>query len=134
MQEIIKRNFIDLVNKYERHVAWKKRQGVLKARAMLTVRFMKLYKAFRLKKYGEEPPKKSFLDEFQLPQELQDAEGLINSKLNELEKYLNIKKDDDLISDLHTVNEEYDEEDDDNPAAFVHNQEEYAGFLHQVVL
>ena len=96
---------------------------------MLAVRFMKLYKAFRAKKFGEVEPKKSFLDEFQMPQELRDAEGLINSKLNELEKYLAVKKDDDLISDLHTVNEEYDEEDDDNPAAFVHNKQEYSEFL-----
>ena len=39
------------------------------------------------------------------------------------------------ISDLHTVHEDYDEEDDDlmNPAVFVHNQEEYASHVFQAV-
>ena len=39
------------------------------------------------------------------------------------------------ISDLHTVHEDYDEEDDDimNPAIFVHNKDEYANHAFQAV-
>lgn len=38
------------------------------------------------------------------------------------------------ISDLHTVKEDFDEQDDDmNPAAFVHNQKEYADHIFQAV-
>ena len=39
------------------------------------------------------------------------------------------------ISDLHTVKEDYDEEDEleMNPAAFAHNKEEYASHVFQAV-
>ena len=74
-----------------------------------------------------------------MPSPLKEVNLDINSKLSEIERYLT--KDDDMsstkqmtISDLHTVKEDYDEEDDEmNPAAFVHNKQEYADHVFQAV-
>jgi len=67
-----------------------------------------------------------------MPSPLKEVNMDINSKLNEIERYLNKDEDEKsltkqmTISDLHTVKEDYDEEDDEmNPAAFVHNKQEY---------
>ena len=96
----------------------------------MTRRFMHLYKLFRKYKYGERISKTSFGDEFMksyIPQNVLETDGKIKTKLDQIEKYLTKAPDDDAISDLHTVNEDYDDEADDdlNPAAFVHNKKEY---------
>ena len=100
-------------------------------RRKLQKSFMLLYRRFRLKKYGEKLENND-RDEYQLtsfiPKEVLDTDGKINSKLELIEKYLmKGKKDDDAISDLHTVNEDYDDEADDetNHDAFVHSKKEY---------
>lgn len=71
-----------------------------------------------------------------IPKEVLDTDGKINSKLEQIEKYLmKGKRDDDAISDLHTVNEDYEDEADDetNPAAFVHSKKEYEDHVFQVI-
>ena len=73
-----------------------------------------------------------------LPEEIGQNVKKNNQMLEEIEKYL--KKDDNTksenqLSDLHTVQEdEYDDEDDEmNPAAFIHNMKEYEDHLMQVI-
>ena len=77
-----------------------------------------------------------------MPSPLKEVNLDINSKLNEIERYLNNDEEDKMsstkqmtISDLHTVKEDYDEEDEleMNPAAFAHNKEEYASHVFQAV-
>lgn len=103
-------------------------------------RFLTLFKMFRLKKHGETYVIKK--DDFAIlstskTKSLIETDGKINSKLDQIEKYLmkDKDKDDDVISDLHTVNEDYDDEADDemNPAAFVHNKKEYEDHVFQVI-
>jgi len=80
------------------------------------------------------------LVEDHMPSPLKEVNLDINSKLSEIERYLNRDEDEKsltkqmTVSDLHTVREDYDEEDDEmNPAAFVHNRQEYAEHVFQAV-
>ena len=54
LDKLLCMNFIALVHKYDQFVAPKKRvQALTMTKKELTRRFMKLYKTFRFKKYGE---------------------------------------------------------------------------------
>lgn len=138
MDKLLCMNFIALVHKYDQFVQPKKRvEAVTMTKKELTRRFMKLYRIFRHKKYGEplhesqnvwsihdDPP----LFEDHMPSPLREINNDIHSQLSEIEKYLNRDKDADknsmmAISDLHTVKEDEDDEEDEdmNPAAYVHN-------------
>lgn len=138
MDKLLCMNFIALVHKYDQFVQPKKRvEAITMTKKELTRRFMKLYKIFRHKKYGEplhdsqnvwsvhdDPP----LFEDHMPSPLREINNDINSQLSEIEKYLNRDRDADknsmmAISDLHTVKEDEDDEEDEdmNPAAYVHN-------------
>lgn len=75
-------------------------------RKHLAKRFMKLYKMFRYKKYGEPLNEQqsvwSIHDESmmedQMPSPLKEVNLDINSKLNEIEKYLNKDKDEKTLT------------------------------------
>lgn len=54
----------------------------------------------------------------ELPVNLKHTEGLINQKLEQLEKLI-VHKDADVISDFHSVNEE---SEDESPESYVHTQ------------
>jgi len=56
MREIIRLQFVELIHKYDIYQAKKRAEGLVATRKMLTERFIKLYRAFRHKKYGEEDP------------------------------------------------------------------------------
>ena len=112
-------------------------------------RFMKLYRIYRKKKFNEpyDMQKTGNADDSDdgydfnpkkyIPKPMIEQEDMIYKKIAELNKALNPQKpkvDDCAISDLHTVNEDYDDENDDdmdatdpnlNPQAFVRSKREY---------
>ena len=53
MLEIFRMNFIDLIHKYDKYQSKKRVNCIKKVRRHLQKKFMKLYKMFRFKKYGE---------------------------------------------------------------------------------
>lgn len=55
VEEIIRMNLVAMVNRYEKLQAQKRRQALMKATKKLQNSFIKLYRAFRHKKYGEAP-------------------------------------------------------------------------------
>jgi hypothetical protein len=65
----------------------------------------------------------------ELPSNFKQTEGEINHKLDQLEKYI-VHRDDDAISDLHTVHED---SSDDSPECFLHTQQEYIDHIYQTV-
>lgn len=54
--EIIRLNFVELIHKYDIHQKRMRIDALKTTRKHLAKRFIKLYKAFRFKKYGEEDP------------------------------------------------------------------------------
>jgi hypothetical protein len=64
MNKIILLNMIDLVHKYDRLQTKKKIEAVLKMKKEMSRRFLKLFKIFRKKKYGENYVSKK--DEFSI--------------------------------------------------------------------
>ena len=89
-------------------------------------RFMKLYKIYRHKKFNEpydedrenndDDDGYDFNPQKYIPKPLKEQEDMILNKIAELNKALLPKKPikDGDISDLHTVNEDYDDENDDD--------------------
>lgn len=118
MQEIIRLNFVDLVRKCKLKQTTERVKAVIKTKNELRRRFLKVYRLFRQHKYGEELPEDEEVchvpPEFQMPEELEFNNKLINTQLQEIEQYLarklgQVGQPDD-ISDLHTVHEESDDE------------------------
>jgi len=88
-------------------------------------RFMKFYRIYRHKKFNEplDDEQNNYDDDGYdfnpskyIPKPMKDQENMILNKIAELNKALNPKKPakDGDISDLHTVNEDLDDENDDD--------------------
>ena len=126
-------NLIELIKRYEKQQAVKRRKALMAATRKLQGRFFKVFKLFRLKKYGEaysgtgnSNVDNDLIDKM-LPSEIKASLQQHDQMLKEIEQYLD-KKDEHntTLSDLHTVGEEDDDDDDEmNPSAFVHDQKEY---------
>lgn len=64
MKEIIRLNFVELIHKYDIHQAKIRVKGLKDTRQHLAKCFMKVYLAYRFKKYGENDPLKAkYLDQ-----------------------------------------------------------------------
>lgn len=92
MQEIIRLNFVDLVRKCKLKQTTQRVQAVIQTKNELRRRFLKVYRLFRQHKYGEELPEDDQVSrvppEFQMPEELEFNNKLINTQLQEIEQYL----------------------------------------------
>lgn len=134
-------------------------EAMTKTRKHLAKRFMKLYRLYRYKKFGEPFDESQHTwnlddsDEFgfnkvYIPKNLQDSEQEIYNRIKELQRALGGKKDKspgrNSISDLHTVKEDYDDEEDDdingeaidpnlNPAKFARSKGEYDDHVLKVI-
>ena len=53
MLEIIRLNFVNMIHKYDMHQKRKRMEALKKTRKLLRRRFMKVYRMYRFKKYGE---------------------------------------------------------------------------------
>lgn len=53
MQLLIKQNFVELIHKYDLHQKYMRIEAMTKTRKHLAKRFMKLYRLYRHKKFGE---------------------------------------------------------------------------------
>ena len=155
MLEIIRLNFVDLIHKYDQHQKVMRIEALKKTRRQLTGRFIKLFRLYRHKKYGEpydenqtswrlEDDDDGFASGEYIPKNLQDSEHLIYKKIEELKRALEDKSPERAISDLHTVQEDYDDEqdiEDDgdnidpnlNPSKFVRSTNEYEDHVVKVV-
>lgn len=160
MLHLIKLNFIDMVHRYDMHQKVKRMEALKLTRQHLRKRFMRLYRMFRHKKYGEPLEDQTTwnledddgfgfgIDKVYIPKELLDEEAMIYKKIEDLKKALAGEKDKSpgrqTISDLHTVKEDdYDEEHDDdefgaidpnlNPNKFVRSQGEYEEHVIKIV-
>ena len=84
-------NMIDLVHKYDRLQSKRRIKAVLKMKREMQRRFLNLFKKFRLKKHGEIYVNKKedyeILSTFKT-KSLIETDGKINSKLDQIEKYL----------------------------------------------
>lgn len=103
MKEIIKMQFIELVHKYDKHQSKKRAQAVKEVRNDLTKKFIKFYRQYRFKKYGEPLEKKEqwgpgdpFDDynEPDYPVEIKQKNDILQNQLSALERYMNKGKSD----------------------------------------
>ena len=158
MLELIRLNFVDLIHKYDQHQKVMRIEAMKKTRRQLTGRFIKLFRLYRHKKYGEpynanqsswriDCDDDGFASGEYIPKNLQDSEHLIYKKIEELKRALGEKDNQSAeraISDLHTVQEDYDDEqdlEDDcdnmdpnlNPSKFVRSTREYEDHVVKVV-
>lgn len=53
MQELIRLNFIDMVHRYDKHQKVKRIEAVTLTKQRLADKFLKLYRIYRHKKFGE---------------------------------------------------------------------------------
>lgn len=136
MQEIFRLNFVELANKLDKAQKEKRIQALATVRRHMASRFMKLYKAFRNKKFGEpfdpkeeyqwpkdKAPAKEYMRDpilgdledindldmlSEYPSPMKERQGDIESKLAALEKLLNggSAEKRKINEDLDTVREE----------------------------
>lgn len=155
---LIGKNFVQMVHDYDKHQKTMRIQALKTTRRHLAKRFIKLFRLFRHKKHGEPYDENQstwnlddsddFLNKNYIPQEIKDSEVIILQKIKELQKALygnKDEKDEHAISDLHTVNEDYDDENDDeefggdgidpnlNPNKFVRSTREYEDHIEIII-
>ena len=78
MLEIIRLNFVEMIHNYDQYQKTKRIQALKTTKAHLAGRFIKLYRAFRHKKYGEEDPFKEEEKEIEFPPHLMHQENIIH--------------------------------------------------------
>lgn len=112
MQEVIRLNFVELINNYDKLQMRKRIDAVFMASKSL------------IKEVDEEDLEVST----ELPVTFHQTEGIINKKLEQLEKLIG-GRDVDAISDLHSIQEDSDDQDN----AFVHTRQEYVDHVYSTV-
>ena len=107
VKEIIRMQFVELIHKYDAHQAKKRAEAMKAVRADLTKKFIRLYRGFRHKKYGEpmqQPESTNFipsygyggldadsLDNVQYPPEIQKQDDILKEQFRALEHQYNLK-------------------------------------------
>lgn len=119
-----------MVHRYDEHQKVMRMEALKTTRKHLAKKFMKVFRLFRHKKHGEPLDDKQttwklddsaddlfFFNKKYIPEEITQEEQMIMKRIEDLKKQLVGEKEKSpgrAISDLHTVNENYDDEDDED--------------------
>ena len=102
MKEIIRIQFVEFIHKYDIYQAKKRAEAIKAVRSHLTRRFMRFYRIFRHKKYGEaledytknDDAKPNFIpfdfENVEYPPEIQKQDDLLKEQFRALEHQYNM--------------------------------------------